>query len=164
MHQSTGCEISYTKSEAPNGEELKQEMVEGAAFQPTKINTGVKDDSAKALKAREKVIKQLSNMYKNTRMAKYLIENSPIPFRIEYKKIKGLMLNIAKRLSWYMDVEEEEIKCLLISIKARSFKTDITEEEKDEGFFEYYAKAIFTEEGETKFIIVPLYNLNIRVI
>jgi hypothetical protein len=122
--------------------------------------------SEKAQKAKEKVIKQLSNMYKNTRMGKFAIQVNPHATQIEYKKIKGLMLNIEKRFSWYLDLPEGSVKCLLISIRARSAKDDLTPEDKARGFFEYYAKAILenTSSGGGKtFVIIPLYNLNIIV-
>lgn len=164
MHQNIAYEISYDEDNSSSEGQVQNEITSETPFQPIKISTGVKDDSVKALKAAQKVIKQLPNMYKNTRMSKYLLESGVMPFRVEYKKIKGLMLNIAKRLSWYMDLEEEEIKCLLISVKARSSKVDVSTEERSDGFFEYYAKAIFNINGEMKFIVVPLYNLNIRVI
>jgi hypothetical protein len=65
----------------------------------------VLENSEKYIKAKEKVIKQLVNMYKNTRLSKYLIQNNPIATKIEYKKIKGLMLNIEKRMCWYLNIK-----------------------------------------------------------
>ena len=120
--------------------------------------------SERASKSKEKILKQLVNMYKNTRMTKYLIQNNPVVSKIEYKKIKGLILNIEKRISWYLDTPEENVKCLLISVKAKSAPVDLENEDRVKHFFEYYAKVIITEGAEKKFIPIPLYDLNISVI
>jgi hypothetical protein len=124
----------------------------------------VLENSEKYIKAKEKVIKQLVNMYKNTRLSKYLIQNNPIATKIEYKKIKGLMLNIEKRMCWYLNIEEGQAKCLLISIKAKTSKEDLVQDDPKKHFFEYYAKFIVTEEQERRFITIPLVDLNVSVI
>lgn len=170
MHQSVenNCLNEKDQVQKAQKEETKLDVVSNILdiLQAQKNkDTGTLETSERVVKAKEKIIKQLPNMYKNTRMVKYLIQNNPSPCKIEYKKIKGLMLNIAKRFSWYLDLEEENTRCLLISTKAKSYKDDITEEDRKKGFFEYYAKTIFpTKNGEIKFIVVPLYNLNISVI
>ena len=122
------------------------------------------DTSEKFLRAKEKLIKQLPNMYKNTRLSKFLIQTSPVATKIEYKKIKGLVLNIEKRMSWYLNVEQEKVKCLLISTRAKTAKEDLAFDDPKKSFFEYYAKAIVTEAEKRKFIPVPLVDLNIIVI
>lgn len=124
----------------------------------------VMDNSEKFLKAKEKLIKQLPNMYKNTRLSKYLIQNNPVVSRIEYKRIKGLVLNVERRMSWYLNVEEDKIKCLLISTRAKTAKEDLVNEDSKKHFFEYYAKVIVVEGEERKFVCVPLVDLNISVI
>lgn len=123
------------------------------------------ENSDLAFKAKDKILKQLANMYKNTRLNKHLIQNSPVPIKIEYKKMKGLILNIEKRISWYMDLELESIKCLLISTKAKSANVDLENEDRKKHFFEYYAKVIISKNGTEKtFIPIPLYDLNVIVV
>jgi hypothetical protein len=122
------------------------------------------ESSEKFAKAKVKVLKQLPNMYKNTRLTKYLIQNSPTSSKIEYKKIKGLMLNIQKRMCWYLNIEEEKTKCLLISTKAKTSNEDLVQDTPRKYFFEYYAKFIVTEGDERKFISIPLVDLNISVV
>jgi hypothetical protein len=124
----------------------------------------VLENSEKYVKAKEKVLKQLPNMYKNTRLTKYLIQHNPIITKIEYKKIKGLMLNIEKRMSWYLNIEEGKVKCLLISIKAKTAKEDLVNDDPKKHFFEYYAKFIVNEKDERRFITIPLIDLNIYVV
>jgi hypothetical protein len=124
----------------------------------------VLDVSESTMKAKEKILKQLPNMYKNTRMTKYLIEHMPVSVKIEYKKIKGLILNIEKRISWYLDVPQENIKCLLISTKAKSAPIDLAGEDMSKHFFLYYAKVIITEGQTRNAIPIPLYDLNINVL
>lgn len=122
------------------------------------------ETSEKFLKSKDKILKQLKNMYKNTRLTKYLIENNPVNQIIEYRKIKGLALNIEKRMSWYLNCEQEKIKCLLISKKAKTSTEDLIHDDVKKYFFEYYAKIIVLEGEVRKFITIPLIDLNISIV
>ena len=122
------------------------------------------ENSEKFLKSKEKILKQLKNMYKNTRLTKYLIEHSPVSQVMEYRKIKGLVLNIEKRMSWYLNIEQEKIKCLLISKKAKTASDDLLHDDLNKYFFEYYAKVIVCEGEVRKFISVPLIDLNVSIV
>ena len=114
----------------------------------------------KYLKAKDKILKQLPIIYKNTRMLKFCIESCPTLQKIEYRRIKGLTLNIQKRLCWHLKIEEGSSRCLLISIKARTANEDLIYDDRA-AFFNHYCKFIFpSADGIKKFITIPLVNLN----
>lgn len=161
---------SYLKEVLTNASSSKQEASDVVSnildiLEARKNNAPlVLENSEKFTKAKEKVTKQLLNMYKNTRLTKYLIENNSVSQAIEYRKIKGLVLNIEKRMSWYLNVEQEKIKCLLISTKAKTAKEDLIYDDSKKYFFEYYAKVILMEGEIRKFVSIPLIDLNISII
>lgn len=124
----------------------------------------VLENSEKFLKAKEKVLKQLPNMYKNTRLHKFTVQNNSVSTRVEYKKVKGLVLNIEKRMSWYLNVEESELKCLLISTNAKTANEDLINDDRSKYFFNYYGKLILNSTNERKFITIPLLDLNVVIV
>ena len=126
---------------------------------PTIIHT-----DEKFVNAKNKVLKQLDNIYKNTRLSKFEITNSQTKTQINYKRIKGLVLNIEKRMCWYLNLDPESVRCLLISIKARTAMDDLIYDDRNNSFFEYYCKFIFPINGEKRFVTIPLINLNVSVI
>lgn len=116
-------------------------------------------------RGKEKIIKQLPNIYKNTRVLRFLIQHQPMPHSIEYKKIKGLILNIQKRFMWYAKFEEmKQAKVLLLSIKSKSVTYDLNRNDEFKDFFNYYTKIIFEHNNKKYFISIPLVDLNIDVI
>ena len=122
------------------------------------------ENGEKFICARNKLLKQLPNIYKNTRLSKFTIEEAPVMVTMQYKRIKGLVLNVQKRMCWYLNIDPETTKCLLISIKAKTFKEDLEPEDRAKYYFVYYCKFIFPSSEGYKFVAIPLINLNINVI
>ena len=116
------------------------------------------------INAKNKLLKQLPNIYKNTRLSKFTIEEAPTTVTMQYKRIKGLVLNVQKRMCWYLNMDPENTKCLLISIKAKTAKEDLANEDRTKYYFVYYCKFIFPSAEGQKFIAVPLIDLNINVV
>jgi hypothetical protein len=123
------------------------------------------DASEECMNAKRKVLKQLPNIYKNTRLSKFITENTLYAPKLEYKIIKGLVLNVQKRMCWYLNVKEDESKCLLISTFAKTAYQDLILDNPKEGILKYYCKFIFTtKDGIQKFVSIPLFNFNVIVI
>jgi hypothetical protein len=127
-------------------------------------HSSIIENNEKIVNAKKKLLKQLSNIYKNTRLQKFTIECSPTSTQLEYKRVKGLVLNVQKRMCWYLNLDPQDVRCLLISIKARTANEDLIYDDRNKYFFDYYCKFFFTHENQNKFISIPLIDLNIVVV
>lgn len=127
-------------------------------------NSIILENGENFINAKNKLLKQLPNIYKNTRLQKFTIQSNPISAKLEYKRVKGLVLNVQKRMCWYLNLETIDTRCLLISTKARTANEDLIYDDRNKYFFDYYCKFIFQHNQVTKFICIPLVNLNVTVI
>ena len=109
---------------------------------------------------REKIIKQLPNVYKNTNIKKHMSEDGmPDPelrLVINAKRLKSFALNIKQRAAWYSDIDKMQFVYSDILNAPMTIEND-----------RFYC-AITRLKLSTKYgvysIDIPLYNLNITLV
>lgn len=118
-------------------------------------NTNVLIDDSVIDAAKAKVIKQLSNIYKRTRLKKYTLPEAVEIQEVSIKKLRSMVLNIEQRMAWYVGIDDHRfVKCTILN----------TNTESDEnGLYNCIANLTVDHDGTRFKASMPLYNLNIII-